>query len=211
MAGRSNRRIVSPAGAAEAGPTEEDRSMYATIHEFRGPAGNGPALREAVARCLPPGAEPAGVIALDLALHPGCGTVVALWAEQPAVDDRIYRVSDDMQGRAAGRRPLFAQVIWLNGDGDPARAEAAEHGGRHRIWPAVKDIDGIVGTLALRSPDDRIVVVGLATGTESHEQVQRAVMSTALLPDEDPALLRRADRIDMARVLFAQLPTAVRS
>jgi hypothetical protein len=63
----------------------------------------------------------------------------------------------------------------------------------------------------MRSADDRIVVVGLSTGTETYEQVQAAVVGSELLPDEDPALLRGADRIDQARVLFAELPTAVRS
>ncbi len=91
------------------------------------------------------------------------------------------------------------------------RADAAERGGRDRIWPAVRGIDGIVGTLAMRSADDRIVVVGLATGTETQAQVQRTVMATPLLPDEDPALLPGYDRIDTGRVLLAELPTAVRS
>ena len=136
---------------------------------------------------------------------------VALWTDEPATDGRVYRVTDEMHGRAMGRSPLFAQVTWLNGDGDPVRADAAERGGRDRIWPAVREIDGIVEVFALRSTDDRIVVVGLGTGREPHQQVQRAIMSTELLPDEDPALLPGYDRIDQARVLFAELPTAVRS
>jgi hypothetical protein len=185
--------------------------VYATIHEFRCPAGDEPGVREVVDRFLPPGATPAGIIALDDVAQPGRGTIVAFWADRPDTDGRVYRVSDEMHGRATGRRPLFAQVTWLNGDGDPARADAAERGGRDRIWPAVEEIDGVVGVLALRSTDDRIVVIGLATGTETYEQVQRTVMGTKLLPDEDPALLPGADRIDQARVLLAELPTGVRS
>jgi hypothetical protein len=185
--------------------------VYATIHEFRCPAGDEPGVREVADRCLPAGAAPAGIIALEDVAAPGRGTLVVLWADRPDTGGRIYRVTDEMHGRAAGRRPLFAQLTWVNGDGDPARADAAERGGRDRIWPAVKEVDGVVGVLALRSTDDRIVVVGLATGTETYEQVQRAVMGTELLPDEDPALLTGADRIDSARVLLADLPTAVRS
>lgn len=185
--------------------------MYATIHEFRCPPDAEPGIREVVAGCLPTGAEPAGLLALADVGGQGRGTAVALWTDEPATEGRVYRVTDEMHGRASGRSPLFAQVTWLNGDGDPVRADAAERGGRDRIWPAVREIDGIVEVLALRSTDDRIVVVGLATGTEIGEQVQQAVMSTDLLPDEDPALLPGYDRIDQARVLFAELPTAVRS
>lgn len=178
--------------------------MYATIHEFRPPDSD-------VRSCLPQGTQPIGLIALDDVEQPGRGTAVALWDDEPAGGGRSYRVTDHFTGRSSGRRPLFAQVTWLNGDGDRARADAAERGGRDRIWPAVQQIDGIVDVFALRSGDDRIVVVGLATGTETYAQVQDAVMSTELLPDEDPALLRGADRIDRARVLFAERPTAVRS
>jgi len=178
--------------------------MYATIHEFRSQDSD-------VRSCLPPGARPIGLIALDDVQQPGRGTAVALWDDEPIGEGRSYRVTDQFSGRSTGRRPLFAQVTWLNGDGDPARADAAEHGGRHRIWPAVQQIEGIVDVFALRSADDRIVVIGLATGTETYEQVQAAVLGSRPLPDEDPALLRGADRIDQARVLFAELPSAVRS
>lgn len=185
--------------------------MYATIHEFRVTTGNEAEIRQVVGTCLPDGAGPAALIALDDLADPGNGTAVALWTDEPATGGRIYRVTDEMHGRASGRRPLFAQLIWLNGDGDPAKADAAERGGRDRIWPAVREIDGIVDSFALRSTDDRIVVVGLATGRETHQEVQRAVMSTELLPDEDPALLPGTDRVEQARVLLAELPTAVRS
>jgi hypothetical protein len=184
--------------------------MYATIHALAEIDGREP--RDVVAGCLPAGAEPDGSIVLDHLEDPGA-TVVVLWADESAVatGGRVYRMTDEMHGRAAGRRPLFAQITWLNGDGDPVRAEAAERGGRDRIWPAVREIDGIVDTFALRSADDRIVVVGLTTGTETYEQVRATVMATDLLPDEDPALLPGADRIEHARVLLADLPTEVRS
>lgn len=184
--------------------------MYATIHEFPCPTGSD-GVREALAACLPAGAEPAGLVALDDVEHPGRGTAVALWADEPADEGRVYRVTDRFRGISCGRRPLFAQVTWLNGEGSPVRADAAERGGRDRIWPAVQQIEGIVEVLALRSGDDRIVVVGLAIGTETYQQVEQAVMGTDLLPDEDPALLPGPDRVDQARVLFAELPTAVRS
>ncbi|MGY1744917.1 hypothetical protein [Blastococcus sp. SYSU D00695] len=166
--------------------------MYATIHT--GPAPSGAA----------------GTLVLDTA--DGGTTTVALWPDATTAataGGRVYRVSDVFRGRSAGRRPMFAQLTWLNRDGDPARADAAEHGGRDRIWPAVRDIEGIVEVLALRSDDDRVVVVGTATGRETHQAVQRTIATTPLLPDEDPALLPGADRVDLARVVSADLPTAV--
>jgi hypothetical protein len=180
--------------------------MYATIHPFTASA----EPRSAVAG----GADPVGTVVLASPDGDG-GTLLALWPDADSAArtgaDRVYRVSDEMRGRAAGRRPMFAQVTWLNGDGDRARADAAEHGGRHRIWPAVREIEGIVEVLALRSEDDRIVVVGMATGRETHDEVQRTIMATPLLPDEDRAQLPGPDRVDLVRVLAAELPTAVRS
>ncbi len=186
--------------------------MYATIHPFTGPA-------TASGTAVTGGADPVGTVVLASPDGGTGGTVLALWPDaDTAADaaaktgaDRVYRVEDVMRGPAAGRRPLFAQVTWINGDGDRARADAAAHGGRDRIWPAVRGIDGLVEVLALRSDDHRVVVVGLATGRETHDEVQRTVMATPLLPDEDPALLTGADRIDLVRVVSAQLPSAVRS
>lgn len=188
--------------------------MHATIHPFTAPATALDAARSAAAGSV----EPVGTVVLASPDGAG-GTVLTFWPDADSAADaagrtggeRSYRVNDVMRGRAAGRRPMFAQVTWINGDGDPARAAAAEHGGRHRIWPAVREIDGIVEVFAMRSDDHRIVVVGLATGRETHQAVQRTLMATPLLPDEDPALLTGADRIDLVRVLSAELPTAVRS
>jgi hypothetical protein len=180
--------------------------VYATIHPFTAPTD----ARSALAA----GADPVGTVVLASPAGDG-GTLLALWPDPDSAARsgaaRVYRVSDGMRGRAAGRRPMFAQVTWLNGDGDRARADAAEHGGRDRIWPAVREIDGIVEVLALRSDDHRIVVVGLTTDRETHDRVQRAIMATPLLADEDQAQLPGPDRVDLVRVLAAELPTAVRS
>ncbi len=185
--------------------------MHATLHAVRRPVDGDP--QDVVRDCLPTGAQPTGSILLASVADPG-GTVLALWADEDAARaaaERIYRVTDEFSGRSAGRSPLFASLTWLNGSGNPAQADAAEHGGRNRIWPAVREIDGIVTVLALRSTDDRIVVAALTTAMETHTAVGEAVQRTELLPDEDPALLPGADRIEPARVLLAQLPTEVRS
>jgi hypothetical protein len=167
--------------------------MRATLHAFPGPAGT----------------EPAGTVVVE---HEGGGTVVAFWPDDATPPEgRVYDVADGFDGTAAGRTPLFAQLTWLNGAGDPAVAQAAERGGRERVHPAVRDVDGLVGVTVLRSADDRIVVIGLATGTETLVEVRDRIERTELLPGEDPALLPGPDRTELGRVLRADLPTAVRS
>lgn len=122
-----------------------------------------------------------------------------------------YRVTAMTSGAAAGRQPLFAQVTRLNEAGDPAIEEAAERGGRERIDPAVRELDGYVGTFVLQSPDHRMVVISLATALETFEAARQTIMSTELLPGEDPALLPGPDSVEHARVLLAALPVEVRS
>ena len=186
--------------------------MYATVSPSRRASGAGTDPDAAVRDAVPGGAEPAGAVVVEHLEGAGC-TVVALWREEvdaPA-GERVYRVVDGFDGEAAGRTPLFAQVTWLNGSGDPAMADAAERGGRERIHPAVRDVEGLVGVLVLRSADHRIVVVGLSTGLETQTVVQRRIMQTELLPGEDPALLPGPERFELGRVLRADVPAAVRS
>ena len=160
----------------------------------------------------PTGAGPVGSI--EVARLNGEGsTTIAFWPDEASAPagERVYRVVDTFDGVAAGRTPLFAQVTWLNGIGDPEVARAAERGGRERIMPALRDVDGLVGVLVLHSDDSRIVVLGTATSREAHNEVQRRIMSTPLLPGEDPALLPGFDRIEFGRVVAADIPQAVRS
>ncbi|MGK5170183.1 hypothetical protein [Geodermatophilus sp. CPCC 205761] len=177
--------------------------MFATVHTT-------PHTADAVRAVLPGDAEPAGVLVVEL---PGDTAVVALWPDGAAAPAgaRTYRVIDRIDGPAAGRTPLFAEVTWLDVRGDPAVARAAERGGRERIGPAIRDVDGLVGVLVLRSDDDRIVVVGTATGRETHDEVHARLARTELLPGEDPALLPEPERTEIGRVLVARVPAEARS
>jgi hypothetical protein len=160
----------------------------------------------------PTAAEPAG--AIEIAHLDGAGsTTVAFWPDEAAAPagERVYRLVDRVDGPAVGRTPLFAQVVWINGAGDPAVADAADRGGRERIDPAVRDVEGLVDVLAFRSADHRIVVVGTATSLETHAAVADRIERTELLPDEDPALLPGYDRLELGRVLRADIPHEVRS
>jgi len=140
-------------------------------------------------------------------------TTVAFWPHEAAAPagERVYRLMDVLDGPAAGRTPLFGQVVWVNGAGDPAVADAAERGGRDRINPAIQDVEGLVGSLAFRSADHRVLVVGTATALETHTEVAHRIESTPLLPGEDPALLPGYDRVELGRVVRADIPQEVRS
>jgi hypothetical protein len=160
----------------------------------------------------PAGRQPMGSIEVAH-LDDAGSTTIAFWPDEAAAPagERVYRVVDTLDGVAAGRTPLFAQLTWLNGVGDPAVAEAAERGGRERISPAVRDVDGLVGVLVLRSADHRIVVVGTATSLETHTEVGHRIERTPLLPGEDRALLPGYDRMELGRIVRADIPQAVRS
>jgi hypothetical protein len=175
--------------------------VHATIHPYRRPAGAGTDPLDA-----------AGAVVVDHLDGDG-GTVVALWPDEASgpAGIRTYRLVDRVDGTAAGRTPLFAQLTWLNGTGDPAVAQAAERGGRERIHPAIRDVEGFVGVLVFRSADDRIVVLGLATGLETLTEMRNRIGRTPLLPGEDPALLPGPDRVELGRVLRADVPAEVRS
>jgi hypothetical protein len=204
MAPGARHRIVVRAGTGTAGPTDpRERLVFATIST---------SISTRISATPPSGAAPVGSVEIA-PLDGGATTTIAFWDDEASAPagERVYRVIDTLDGVAAGRTPLFAHLTWLNGVGDPAVAEAAERGGRERINPAVRDVDGLVRVLVLRSADHRIVVLGTATSREAHNEVQRRIVRTPLLPGEDRALLPGFDRIEIGRVVRADVPQAVRS
>ena len=201
--------------------------MHATVHQFhRSVPDESPGWAAALAASLH-GDSPTGNCTLtQLAGLEGC--VVAFWpsaeAAAAAVDRRTddgpvwldaaaYRVTESHRGTAADQPPAFAQLTWFDRPLSQAEADAAERAGRDRIWPAVREVPGLVAVQVLAGTDRSMLVLALATGIETHEEVQRAVFTTELLPDEDPALLRDPDRVQVDRVaaasLSAVLPTLV--
>ena len=113
---------------------------------------------------------------------------------------------DDLTGTAADRTPAFAALTCVDRPMSQAESDAAERAGRERLWPAVRDLPGLVSTQVLRAEDRSMVVLALSTGIETHEAAQRAVMATELLPGEDPALLGEPDRVHVDRVVDVRLP-----
>lgn len=122
--------------------------------------------------------------------------------------DEVYEVRDVLDGAGADRKPAFAQLIWLDGPRSVAQAAADERSGRERVWPAIRELPGLVRAVAVSGPDRAMVVVVLTTDAETIDALQRTVMTTPLLPDEDLALLAGPDRIDICAVA-ASARTAV--
>ncbi len=120
--------------------------------------------------------------------------------------DDVYEVAFDWQGTAAGERPGAASIFWFDGPLSDERVAAARRAIDERIVPAIAGVPGTVRTLDLWDPATRsAVTVSIATSPEVLDATETAVMSTELLPGEDPALLPGASRIDTYRVLFAEI------
>ena len=58
----------------------------------------------------------------------------------------------------------------------------------------------------MRAADNAYVVVILAESMDAFDAAAQAIMSTELLPGEDPALLAGPDRISFYRLVHADLP-----
>jgi hypothetical protein len=125
------------------------------------------------------------------------------------MDVSVAEVVESHLGTAPAAAAAVAQLTVFDGPRSQAQADAAERAGRERLWPATRDLPGVVAVHVLRDDDNGAVVVSLATGVEVLEEAQRAILSTELLPGEDPALLSDPDRVQVHRVLAARLPETV--
>lgn len=141
--------------------------------------------------------------------------LVSVWdavddADEAAITARGQDYADATFEAAAsvGERPAYGQLVFFDGPRPQAEADAIDRANRERIAPAVRDIPGNVGAYLGRAPDGSFAVVPLMTSLQAIEDCQRAIMSTSLLPGEDPATLTRPDRIQISWVLAASSRTA---
>lgn len=145
------------------------------------------------------------------------GTVITLWPETPT------DLPTGIQGTIRLAEPQHYRLVHLHGDGLPGPARylqvaafdgprearwsaAFERSSTDRIWPAMTAVPGILGALLCQAEDGAALALTLATSVEALEAGLAAVMSTELLPGEDPALLTGPDRVDIHRLLHAELP-----
>ena len=118
----------------------------------------------------------------------------------------LYEVTAAERGRAAGTAPAHARILYFDGPRAPEQVAAEDRGGRERIWPATRHLDGLVGVYVLRAPDSGSLVITLATSVEAIDALQRAALSTQLVPGEDPALLGGPDVVQLHQVTDYQMP-----
>jgi hypothetical protein len=155
-------------------------------------------------------AGPAGVCLTLWDTEADAAAFAGQYAELAALPGEIYQVVNAGAGPAATRAPAYAQLMYFDGPRAPEQAAAEDLAGRQRIWPAIRNLSGLVGVYVLRGRDLGSVVITLTTSAETLDAAARAVMSTELQPDEDPALLPGPDRIEIHHVTGYHLP-AVRS
>lgn len=100
---------------------------------------------------------------------------------------------------------MFAQVIHLEGPRSPELVAAADRASRERIIPAItSNLDlapHVVASYTLRQPDGSEVSIVITDTREALLLGQQIVMSTELLPGEDPALLPGPDRLEIYEVV----------
>jgi hypothetical protein len=120
----------------------------------------------------------------------------------------IYKVSEYEQGPAAAQSATHARLLYFDGPRTPEQVAAADFGGRQRIWPAIRDLSGLVSVYLLRGHDLGWIVVTFATSVDTLDTAQQAVMAADLLPGEDRALLPGPDRIEIHNVTGYQVQAA---
>jgi hypothetical protein len=127
-----------------------------------------------------------------------------LWPDEAsarAAADEVWEVFAHHLGRSVGTTPTAAQLVHFDGPRDAATVAASRRAGSERIWPAVRDLDGLVDVLVLERPDGAELVLSFATSAEHFARAGERIMSTVLLPDEDPALLSEPDRLEVLHVV----------
>src|SRR5215469_15404741 len=154
-------------------------------------------------------AGPAGVSLTLWDTEADAAAFAGQYAELAALPGEVYQVVDAGAGPAAAQAPTYARLMYFDGPRAPEQAAAEDLAGRQRIWPAIRNLSGLVGAYVLRGRDLGSVVITLTTSAETLDATARAVMSTELLPGEDPVMLPGPDRIEIHHVIVYHLPAVV--
>jgi hypothetical protein len=112
---------------------------------------------------------------------------------------------------SAGGRPRYLRMVTFTGPRSPEWCAAFDRSGEERLWPAVRDVPGLVGDVVGSTSDGGRTVLGLAESVEALEAGAAAVLSTELLPWERPEQLTGPDAATVVRLLHADLPATVPS
>ena len=193
--------------------------MYATVHTLDGiPGPQDRSWVDEVLTALRSRGVPAGaLVAAPMGLGPGAA--VALWDDErdaaaaPAGPvgtvtlgpGRPYEVSGRKAG-VAGGPARYLQLLTFDGPRSAEWSAAYERAGEHRMWPAARDVPGIVEFLGGRTADGARFAATAAESVEALEAAAAVILSTELLPGEDPAQLTGPDGLAVLRLLHADLP-----
>jgi hypothetical protein len=134
---------------------------------------------------------------------------LCLWADEQAAratGAEVWQLYMHEVGRSVGEPPVVAQLVRFDGPRGAAAVAASRRAGTERIWPAVRDLDGLVDVLVLERPDGAELVLTFATSVEHFARAGERIMSTDLLPGEDPALLTGPDRLEVLHVVPSTAP-----
>jgi hypothetical protein len=186
--------------------------MHATVHPIDGVPG--PQDNSWVDAVLTALRAPAGaLVARPLGLGPGF--VIAFWTDEPATDGVVaggvtvgpgtaYEIGTHRAGPSAGPA-RYLQLTTFAGR-DEAWCAAFDRSGEERIWPAVRDLPGLVGVLTGAAPGGGRMTVTLSDSVEALEAGAAAILSTELLPWEKPEHLTGPDALAILRLLHADVP-----
>lgn len=113
---------------------------------------------------------------------------------------QLYEVEDLLGQPARGSVPAVAGLTEFDGPRDAEQQAADRRSSRERVWPAASQVPGTIGALSLRAADGALAVVALADSPATLEAANQTILSTPLLPGEDPARLGGPDRQSVFRI-----------
>jgi len=145
--------------------------------------------------------DPLGAL-IGRPLAPGDGIMLVGW---PETGPGRYHLIETRPGPSAGPA-TYLQVVEFSGPHSEEWVAAEQRAAAERLAPATEGIAGIVSVLRMRAADNAYLVAVLAESLDVFDQASQAIMSTDLLPGEDPAFLGGPDRISFYRLVHADLP-----
>jgi hypothetical protein len=100
---------------------------------------------------------------------------------------------------------MYAEFAYFDGPRSAEVQAASDHAGRDRIQPAIEADpqmqQELVSLLVVRKPDGAQTVIVVTRTEAGLTRAREIIMSTELLPDEDPTLLSEPDRVEVFEVV----------
>ncbi|MDN5797650.1 MAG: hypothetical protein L0H79_18155 [Intrasporangium sp.] len=94
---------------------------------------------------------------------------------------------------------MHVQLVWFDGPRSDEAVEASRRAGSERLMPLIESHPdlrtGLLGGVRAVGPDGAECAVVLARDAAALDTLESLVMSSELLPGEDPAMLTGPDRV----------------